>query len=40
MKVFNFFHFIQNTVGGMKVMNNLVLEYCKFDSLVTRKGSK
>ena len=33
MRVFNFFHFIikQHAIGVKKVMNNLALEYCKFD---------
>ena len=40
MRVFNFFHFIQNAVGVKKIMNNLVLEYCKFDFFGHKKGKR
>jgi len=27
VRVFNLFHFVQNTIGVKKIVNNLVLEY-------------
>ena len=38
MRVFDFFHFIQNAVVVKKIMNNRVLEYCKFDFFGHKKG--
>ena len=37
---FNFFHFIQNVIGVRKIMDNLALEYYKFDFFGHKEGQQ